>query len=40
MREMTKKLYSQYEEKLREEQRRHRAEKEVLLVRMWSPSTQ
>ncbi|KAF6351633.1 hypothetical protein mRhiFer1_010142 [Rhinolophus ferrumequinum] len=31
MREMTKKLYSQYEEKLHEEQRRHGAEKEALL---------
>ena len=32
MREMTRKLYSQYEEKLCEEQRRHDAEKEALLV--------
>lgn len=32
MREMTKKLYSQYEEKLQEEQRKHSAEKEALLV--------
>uniref|UniRef100_A0A8C2V5S9 Myocardial zonula adherens protein n=1 Tax=Chinchilla lanigera TaxID=34839 RepID=A0A8C2V5S9_CHILA len=31
MREMTKKLYSQYEERLREEQRRHSAEREALL---------
>ncbi|XP_039086518.1 myocardial zonula adherens protein isoform X1 [Hyaena hyaena] len=31
MREMTKKLYGQYEEKLREEQRKHSAEKEALL---------
>ncbi|XP_006141846.1 myocardial zonula adherens protein isoform X2 [Tupaia chinensis] len=31
MREMTRKLYSQYEEKLQEEQRRHSAEKEALL---------
>ncbi|XP_042797847.1 myocardial zonula adherens protein isoform X1 [Panthera leo] len=31
MREMTKKLYSQYEEKLQEEQRKHSAEKEALL---------
>ncbi|XP_021027561.1 myocardial zonula adherens protein isoform X2 [Mus caroli] len=31
MREMTKKLYSQYEEKLQEAQRKHSAEKEVLL---------
>ncbi|XP_035114586.2 myocardial zonula adherens protein isoform X1 [Callithrix jacchus] len=31
MREMTKKLYSQYQEKLQEEQRRHNAEKEALL---------
>lgn len=33
MREMTRKLYSQYEEKLQEAQRKHTAEKEVLLVR-------
>ncbi|XP_037689785.1 myocardial zonula adherens protein isoform X2 [Choloepus didactylus] len=31
MREMTKKLYSQYEEKLREEQQKHSAEKQALL---------
>uniref|UniRef100_A0A8D0UPL3 Myocardial zonula adherens protein n=2 Tax=Sus scrofa TaxID=9823 RepID=A0A8D0UPL3_PIG len=31
MREMTRKLYSQYEEKLHEEQQRHSAEKEALL---------
>ncbi|KAF6130921.1 hypothetical protein HJG60_007867 [Phyllostomus discolor] len=31
MREMTRKLYSQYEEKLYEEQRKHNAEKEALL---------
>ncbi|OBS72642.1 hypothetical protein A6R68_12776, partial [Neotoma lepida] len=31
MREMTRKLYSQYEEKLQEAQRKHTAEKEVLL---------
>uniref|UniRef100_A0A4W2G942 Myocardial zonula adherens protein n=1 Tax=Bos indicus x Bos taurus TaxID=30522 RepID=A0A4W2G942_BOBOX len=31
MREMTRKLYSQYEEKLQEEQQRHNAEKEALL---------
>ncbi|KAG8505278.1 Myocardial zonula adherens protein, partial [Galemys pyrenaicus] len=31
MREMTKKLYSQYEEKLHEEQRKHSAEKKALL---------
>uniref|UniRef100_A0ABK0M4G3 Myocardial zonula adherens protein n=1 Tax=Rattus norvegicus TaxID=10116 RepID=A0ABK0M4G3_RAT len=31
MREMTRKLYSQYEEKLQEAQRKHSAEKEVLL---------
>ncbi|KAK2103096.1 hypothetical protein P7K49_016952 [Saguinus oedipus] len=31
MREMTKKLYSQYQEKLQEEQRRQHAEKEALL---------
>ncbi|XP_049761283.1 myocardial zonula adherens protein isoform X1 [Elephas maximus indicus] len=31
MREMTRKLYGQYEEKLREEQRKHSAEKEALL---------
>uniref|UniRef100_A0A2K6UZV6 Myocardial zonula adherens protein n=1 Tax=Saimiri boliviensis boliviensis TaxID=39432 RepID=A0A2K6UZV6_SAIBB len=31
MREMTKKLYSQYQEKLQEEQRKHSAEKEALL---------
>uniref|UniRef100_A0A8C5JYG8 Myocardial zonula adherens protein n=1 Tax=Jaculus jaculus TaxID=51337 RepID=A0A8C5JYG8_JACJA len=31
MREMTKKLYSQYEERLQEEQRKHSAEKEALL---------
>ena len=34
MREMTRKLYSQYEEKLQEEQQRHNAEKEALLVCM------
>lgn len=34
MREMTRKLYSQYEEKLQEAQRKHSAEKEVLLVRV------
>lgn len=33
MREMTRKLYSQYEEKLQEAQRKHSAEKEALLVR-------
>ncbi|XP_016015934.2 myocardial zonula adherens protein isoform X3 [Rousettus aegyptiacus] len=33
MREMTKKLYSQYEEKLHEEQQKHSAEKEALLER-------
>lgn len=32
MREMTRKLYSQYEEKLREEEQKHKAEKEILLV--------
>nr|KAF6501030.1 hypothetical protein HJG59_008024 [Molossus molossus] len=31
MREMTRKLYGQYEDRLREEQRRHGAEKEALL---------
>ncbi|XP_052528378.1 myocardial zonula adherens protein isoform X4 [Tympanuchus pallidicinctus] len=31
MREMTRKLYSQYEEKLREEEQKHKAEKEILL---------
>ncbi|XP_057228106.1 myocardial zonula adherens protein isoform X2 [Malurus melanocephalus] len=31
MREMTRKLYSQYEEKLREEEHKHKAEKEILL---------
>ncbi|XP_027544136.1 myocardial zonula adherens protein-like isoform X2 [Neopelma chrysocephalum] len=31
MREMTRKLYSQYEEKMREEEQKHKAEKEVLL---------
>ena len=31
---MTRKLYSQYEEKLQEAQRKHSAEKEVLLVRV------
>ncbi|XP_023568454.1 myocardial zonula adherens protein isoform X3 [Octodon degus] len=31
MREMTKKLYGQYEEELREERRRHHAEREALL---------
>ncbi|KAM9715093.1 myocardial zonula adherens protein isoform 1-T1 [Dama dama] len=31
MREMTRKLYSQYEQKLQEEQQRHNAEKEALL---------
>ncbi|XP_060030436.1 myocardial zonula adherens protein isoform X2 [Erinaceus europaeus] len=31
MREMTRKLYSQYEEKLQKEQRKHSAEKEMLL---------
>ncbi|XP_034516813.1 myocardial zonula adherens protein isoform X3 [Ailuropoda melanoleuca] len=31
MREMTRKLYGQYEEKLQEEQRKHSAEKEALL---------
>ena len=34
MREMTRKLYSQYEERLHEEQQRHSAEKEALLVCM------
>lgn len=34
MREMTRKLYSQYEEKLQEAQRKHSAEKEALLVRV------
>lgn len=34
MREMTKRLYSQYEEKLHEEQQKHTAEKEALLVCM------
>ncbi|XP_059769175.1 myocardial zonula adherens protein isoform X4 [Balaenoptera ricei] len=33
MREMTRKLYSQYEERLHEEQQRHSAEKEALLER-------
>lgn len=33
MREMTKKLFSQYEEKLHEEQQKHNAEREALLVR-------
>lgn len=33
MREMTRKLYSQYEERMREEEQRHKAEKEILLVR-------
>ena len=32
MREMTRKLYSQYEERLHEEQQRHSAEREALLV--------
>jgi len=32
MREMTRKLYSQYEEKMREEEQKHKAEKEILLV--------
>ena len=32
---MTRKLYSQYEEKLQEAQRKHSAEKEVLLVRVY-----
>ena len=42
MREMTRKLYSQYEEKLQEEQQRHNAEKEALLVCMspCSPNSQ
>ncbi|XP_010217615.1 PREDICTED: myocardial zonula adherens protein [Tinamus guttatus] len=31
MREMTRKLYSQYEEKMREEEKKHKAEKEILL---------
>ncbi|XP_051484974.1 myocardial zonula adherens protein isoform X3 [Apus apus] len=31
MREMTRKLYSQYEEKMREEEQKHKAEKEILL---------
>ncbi|NWZ96135.1 MYZAP protein, partial [Nesospiza acunhae] len=31
MREMTRKLYSQYEEKMREEEQKHKAEKEMLL---------
>ncbi|XP_064013597.1 myocardial zonula adherens protein isoform X1 [Pogoniulus pusillus] len=31
MREMTRKLYSQYEEKMQEEERKHKAEKEILL---------
>lgn len=31
---MSRKLYSQYEEKLQEAQRKHSAEKEVLLVRV------
>lgn len=33
LREMTRKLYSQYEDKLQEEQQRHSAEKQALLVR-------
>lgn len=33
MREMTRKLYSQYEEKLQEEEEKHKLEKETLLVR-------
>ncbi|ETE73034.1 GRINL1A complex locus protein 1, partial [Ophiophagus hannah] len=32
MREMTRKLYSQYEEKLQEEERKHKLEKETLLL--------
>lgn len=36
MREMTRKLYSQYEEKMREEEQKHKAEKEILLVRIAS----
>ncbi|KAM3828086.1 myocardial zonula adherens protein isoform 3-T3 [Vipera latastei] len=32
MREMTRKLYSQYEEKLQEEEQKHKLEKETLLV--------
>lgn len=32
MREMTKKLYSQYEEKLQEEEQKHKFEKETLMV--------
>lgn len=32
LREMAKKLYSQYEEKLHEEQQKHSAEKEALMV--------
>uniref|UniRef100_A0A8D0HLT8 Myocardial zonula adherens protein n=1 Tax=Sphenodon punctatus TaxID=8508 RepID=A0A8D0HLT8_SPHPU len=32
MREMTKKLYSQYEEKLREEEQKHKVEKETLIA--------
>lgn len=32
MREMTRKLYSQYEEKLREEEQKHKLEKETLIV--------
>ncbi|XP_053844217.1 myocardial zonula adherens protein isoform X1 [Vidua macroura] len=31
MREMTRKLYSQYEEKMREEEQKHKAEKDMLL---------
>ncbi|XP_061855351.1 myocardial zonula adherens protein isoform X3 [Colius striatus] len=31
MREMTRKLYNQYEEKMREEEQKHKAEKEILL---------
>ncbi|XP_035409917.1 myocardial zonula adherens protein isoform X4 [Cygnus atratus] len=31
MREMTRKLYSQYEEKMKEEEQKHKAEKEILL---------
>lgn len=32
MREMTRKLYSQYEEKLQEEEQKHKLEKETLIV--------
>lgn len=32
LREMARKLYSQYEEKLHEEQQKHSAEKEALMV--------